>query len=328
MPPQKPEEGDGVWRWNKDSFESKKDLIVFKKSTRSPLINSDGTQAQWNLYTKTYLNDKLIDGNIPRDLFEGFLNRNGSETLKKLKIPFDFPKPVELVSYIAKIIRARGDDIILDFFSGSSTTAHAVMALNFQFQYQLRFIMVQIPEPCDFKSEAYKEGYKTIADIGKERIRRAGRLLKSESATSAPNIDVGFRVLKVDSSNLKDVYYRPDAVGQGDLLSQKDNIREDRTPEDLLFHVMLDWGVDLGLPTISEVIAGKKVFFVDGNALAACFDTDISEELVTALAKRRLHDLPLLKVVFRDAGYASDSAKINVEQIFKLLSPTTELRTL
>lgn len=191
-----------------------------------------------------------------------------------------------------------------------------------------RFIMIQIPESCDTQSEAYQAGFPNICEISKERIRRAGKKLASETATTAPNLDVGFRVLKVDTSNLRDIHYTPDKIDQSSLLGLSNNIIDDRTPEDLLFQVMLDWGVDLGLPISSEMITGKKVFFVDGNALAACFDTDISEELVTALAKRRLHDLPLLKVVFRDAGYASDSAKINVEQIFKLLSPTTELRTL
>ena len=188
--------------------------------------------------------------------------------------------------------------------------------------------MVQLPEACDINSDAYKRGFKFISDIGKERIRLAGKKIMMENATNAAGLDIGFRVLNVDTSNFEDVYAEPDKVEPAKLGLTIDNIKQGRTAEDLLFQVMLDWGVDLGLPISSEMIAGKKVFFVDGNALAACFDTDISEELVTALAKRRLHDLPLLKVVFRDAGYASDSAKINVEQIFKLLSPTPELRTL
>lgn len=227
-----------------------------------------------------------------------------------------------------------------------------------------RFIMVQLPEVCDEKSEAYKAGYKTIAEIGKERIRRAGLKIKDElgrmkdekkqdsSSFSFPpsSLDIGFRVLKIDSSNMKDVYYTPDAVQQTHLFDQVDNIREDRTAEDLLFQVLLDWGVDLTLPITQETIKIKdegeklkdeerresssfipqpssfkeyQVFFVDDNALAACFDTDINEAFVKELAARHP-----LRVVFRDAGFVSDSVKINIEQIFKLISPTTEIKTL
>jgi len=183
--------------------------------------------------------------------------------------------------------------------------------------------MVQLPETCEEASEAAKAGYKTIADISKERIRRAGAKIKAENATNAPNLDIGFRVFKIDTSNMKDVYYAPDAVKQSDLVAHADNIKEDRTPEDLLFQVLVDWGVDLALPIAKETIAGKTVFFVDGNALAACFDASISEEVVKELAKRKP-----LRAVFRDSSYGTDRVKINVEQIFKLLSPTTEIKSL
>jgi hypothetical protein len=146
---------------------------------------------------------------------------------------------------------------------------------------------VQIPEGCEEDGAAYKAGLRTIADIAKERIRRAGAKIKAESAITAPDLDVGFRVLKIDTSNMKDVYYAPDAIKQADLLAHLDNIREDRTPEDLLFQVLVDWGVDLALPIATESLAGKTVFFVDGNALAACFDTDINEDLVKELARRK-----------------------------------------
>ncbi len=228
----------------------------------------------------------------------------------------------------------------IDFFSGSATTAHAIMALNAEDNGKRKFIMVQLPEACDEKSEAYKAGYQTIAEIGKERIRRAGQKIKQvgealastgtereesveAKASPTPTIDIGFRVLKIDSSNMKDVYYTPDAVQQGDLADQIDNIREGRSAEDLLFQVLLDWGVDLTLPITQETIAGLTVLFVDGNALAACFDTDINEAFVKELAARHP-----LRVVFRDAGFASDSVKINIEQIFKLLSPTTDIKTI
>ncbi|MGD0001072.1 MAG: site-specific DNA-methyltransferase, partial [Bryobacteraceae bacterium] len=215
------------------------------------------------------------------------------------------------------------DHIVMDFFSGSGTAAHAVMDLNAEDHGNRRHIMVQLAEACDPDSDAFAAGYRTIADLGKERIRRAGAKLKAESALTNPGLDTGFRVLKIDTSNMKDVYYTPDAIKQADLLAHLDNIREDRTPEDLLFQVLVDWGVDLALPIATETLAGKTVFFVDGTALAACFDADITEDLVKELAKRKP-----LRAVFQDSSYSSDSVKINVEQIFKLLSPTTEIKSI
>lgn len=235
---------------------------------------------------------------------------------------FETPKPVRLVKRILHL-STEANSIVLDFFAGSTTTAHAVMQLNAEDGGKRRHIMIQLPEPCDENSEAFKAGYKTIAEIGKERIRRAGKKIKAENALTAPDLDIGFRALKIDSSNMKDVYYAPDAVKQSDLLGQVDNVREDRTPEDLLFQVLLDWGVDLALPITQETIASKQVFFVDGNALAACFETGINEEFVKALAARHP-----LRAVFRDAGFGSDSVKINIEQIFKLISPTTEVKAI
>jgi len=198
------------------------------------------------------------------------------------------------------------------------------MSLNAEDSGRRKFVMVQLPEACDEKSEALNVGYKTIADICKERIRRAGKKIKSqhESAKNS-TIDVGLRVLKIDSSNMKEVFYTPDAGSQDPLSDQVNNIREDRTAEGLLFQVLLDWGVDLALPITQETIADKTVYFVDGNALAACFDEGVSEDFVKLLAKREP-----LRVVFRDAGFATDSVKINVEQIFKLMSPGTEVKTI
>jgi adenine-specific DNA-methyltransferase len=199
------------------------------------------------------------------------------------------------------------------------------MALNAEDGGKRRVIMVQLPETCDEKSEAFKAGYLTIAEIGKERIRRAGQKIKQDNADKPDidQLDIGFRVLKVDSSNMNDIYYSPDALKQGNLFNFVDNIREDRTEEDLLFQVLLDWGVDLSLPITRETIAGNSVLFVDDNALAACFDKQggITEDFVKQLAARSP-----LRTVFRDAGFASDSVKINVEQIFKLLSPSTEIK--
>jgi len=269
---------------------------------------------------------------------DGVFTRNGTSDIDVLFgfRAMDFPKPLKLIKQLIEQ-SINKDDLVLDFFSGSATTAHAVMQLNSEDGGKRKFIMVQLPEACDEKSEAYKAGYQTIAEISKERIRRAGQKIKqvgealastveakaSPTSSTLSTIDIGFRVLKIDSSNMKDVYYTPDAVQQIDLVDHVDNIRADRTAEDLLFQVLLDWGVDLTLPIAQETIAGFTVLFVDGNALAACFDADINEGFIKELAARHP-----LRAVFRDAGFASDSVKINIEQIFKLLSPNTEIKTL
>jgi adenine-specific DNA-methyltransferase len=259
----------------------------------------------------------------------------GTKELAKLfsgtQSPFPNPKPMRLIQR-ASAIGSSKDGIVLDFFAGSGTTAHAAWQQNAIDAGCRRFILVQLAEGLD---PARKEDRATveccdlikkprnIAEITKERLRQAGALVAKENATIAPNLDIGFRVLKIDTSNMKDVYYAPDAVKQDDLVAHTDNIKPDRTPEDLLFQVLVDWGVDLSLPIEQQTIAGKTVFFVDGNALAACFDPQIGEDLVKELAKRKP-----LRAVFRDSSYASDSTKINVEQIFKLLSPETEVKSL
>lgn len=260
---------------------------------------------------------------IGKDLY----TRNGTADIEALfgQRVMDFPKPVGLLEELIQQAATDKACIVLDFFSGSATTAHAVMSLNALDGGLRRFVMVQLPESCDDKSAAINAGYKTIADIGKERIRRAGNRVKQDNAgkPGIDKLDVGFRVFKIDSSNMKEVFYTPDAVSQDQLFDHVNNIREDRTPEDLLFQVLLDWGVDLALPIAKETIEGKTVYFVDGNALAACFDEGVSEDFVKLLAKREP-----LRVVFRDAGFATDSVKINVEQIFKLMSPSTEVKTI
>jgi adenine-specific DNA-methyltransferase len=286
-------------------------------------------------------------------------NQDAKKELKALlqgvEAYFDTPKPVKLIKRILQIACKKDKDaVILDFFAGSSTTAHSVLELNAEDDGKRKFILVQLPEKTG------DSNYPTVADIGKERIRRAGRKILDKmeevevgavgaalaatetgsgvggkvaakaAPTSAPTLakprlDIGFRVLKIDSSNMNDVYYTPDALKQGDLFNFVDNVREDRNEEDLLFQVLLDWGVDLSLPITRETIAGNSVLFVDGNALAACFDKNggVTEDFVKQLAARSP-----LRAVFRDAGFASDSVKINVEQIFKLLSPGTEIKTL
>lgn len=270
-------------------------------------------------------------------------NHEANNTMKTLGLGglFNNPKPVRLLQQILRLCTAReSNDLVLDFFSGSATTAHAVMQLNAEDGGSRRYIMVQLPEACDEKSAAFKAGYSTIAEIGKERIRRAGAKIRAELeaqlegelpgsdkhqkiTAKLANLDTGFRVLKVDSSNMADVYYKPDEVTQDGLGLQVENIKPDRSPEDLLFQVLLDWGVDLALPIEQETIAGKTVFFVDNNALAACFDTGLNEDFVKELAKREP-----LRAVFRDASFASDATKINIGQIFKAISPHTELKSI
>ena len=263
---------------------------------------------------------------------EGLFTRDGTADIGELfgARVFTFPKPVRLLASLIEQ-STTDDDIILDFFAGSGTTAHAVMDQNVADNCRRQSIVVQLPETLDPTDRDQKTASdfcdrigkpRTIAELTKERIRRAGAKIKKESLL-AQNLDVGFRVLKVDSSNMQDIYYRPDEVRQEGLLDAVDNIRPDRTAEDLLFHVLIDWGVDLTLPVRREPFEGKTVYFVDGDALAACFERDVTEELVKEIAARRP-----LRAVFRDSGFVSDAVKINAEQIFKLLSPVTEVKVI
>ena len=228
---------------------------------------------------------------------------------------FDFPKPTDYLKLIVQQGAADGG-IVLDFFSGSATTAHAVMQLNAEDGGHRKFIMVQLPEKCDEASEAYKAGYKTICEIGKERIRRAGDKIKSESPMTTQDLDVGFRVLKLDDTNMKDVYYAPDDYDQGMLAGLESNIKDDRTDLDLLFGCLIDWGLPLSLPYSSEQIDGCTVHTYNDGELIACFDTNIPESVVRGIAKRKP-----LRAVFRDSGFASSPEKINVFEIFKLYMP-------
>ena len=227
-------------------------------------------------------------------------------------------KPVELLQRVLQLASHPNDgDIVLDFFSGSATTAHAVLKQNAEDGGDRRFVGVQIDEPLPTPEPEMA----SILQMGLRRIRNVAAELRAQPEGS--KMDLGFRVLKIDSSNMADVFYAPDAVNQGALEGFTDNIKPDRTAEDLLFQVMLDWGVDLALPITRQTIQGREVLFVDGNALAACFDAGgrIDEAFVKELATHKP-----LRAVFRDAGFADSAAKINVEQIFKLLSPATEVK--
>lgn len=235
---------------------------------------------------------------------------------------FDYSKPLLLLFNLVKSI-TNTEDIIIDFFSGSATTAHAVMQLNAEDGGKRKYIMVQLPEKCDEKSEAFKAGYDNICEIGKERIRRAGKKIKEENPLTTQDLDIGFRVLKLDSSNMKDVYYKPEDYSQGFLESLENNIKVDRTPLDLLFQVMLELGKPLSARIEEKDIAGKHVFVVDGNDLIACFDSDITEDVVKTIAQ-----LKPLYAVFRDSGLSSDSVGANFDQIFATYSPNTTRKVL
>lgn len=279
---------------------------------------------------KRFLTELKFDGMAPQSImfykYVGHSQEGAKEVTALLEAgAFDGPKPIRLLRRLLTLANTDENSIILDFFSGSATTAHAVMQLNAEDGGNRQFIMVQLPEVCDEKSEAFKAGYATIAEIGKERIRRAGKKILEGECNPGWNKDIGFRVLKVDSSCMEDVYYTPDQTDQKQLSLFTDNIKADRRdkPEDLLYQVLIDWGVELHLPIRPEAIQGKKVFFVDEDSLAACFDSGINEAFIQELAKRKP-----LRVVFRDAGFASDAARINAEQIFRQLSPHTEVKVL
>lgn len=237
---------------------------------------------------------------------------------------FDFPKPVDLLRRVV-LIATSDDSVVMDFFSGSSTTAHAVMQLNAEDGGKRKFIMVQFPEETDEKSEAYKAGYKNISEIGKERIRRAGEKIKEENKDKdgINNLDVGFRVLKVDSTNMKDVFYSANETTQDSLDDMVSNIKEDRTDLDLLYGVLLDWGLPLSLKHEMEEINGATVHTVDQGSLVACFADQVPETVIREIAKRQP-----LRVVFRDSSFASSPEKINVKEIFKLLAPNTSVRVI
>ena len=272
---------------------------------------------------KRFLTDLKHDGMAPTSIMffkEVGHSQEGSQEVARLLNGgyFSGPKPQRLMNRLLTLANTDNNDIILDFFSGSGSLGHAVIQMNAEKNSKRKFIMVQLPEPCDEKSEAYKAGYKNICEIGKERIRRAGKKIKEENPLNTQNLDTGFRVLKLDSTNMKDVYYNPHDVQMSILDQLESNIKEDRTPEDLLFQVMLDLGVLLSSKIEESTIAGKKVFNVADNFLIACFDEDVSDETITAVAKLR----PAY-FVMRDSSMKNDSVATNFDQIFATYSPDT-----
>lgn len=322
---------DWAWRWSKELFEFgfKNGFIVIKDY-----------ESYSRIYTKTYQNCRIVKKGNSFQLeymertkaistLEFIENEYSNDNSKKNMTQvfdaavFDYSKPVELLRTITSYATSTSD-LVLDFFSGSATTAHAVMKLNAEDGGHRKFIMVQLPEKTDEKSEAYKAGYKNICEIGKERIRRAGRKIKEDAGLTAPaDLDIGFRCLRLDSSNMENVYYTPEEISQQDMFSLVDNVKPDRTPEDLLFQVMLDLGVLLSSPIEVKEIADKKVFNVAEGFLLACFDHDVTDETVKAIAQMKPY-----YAVFRDSSMANDSVATNFDQIFETYSPETVRKVL
>ncbi len=383
-----PEKTDGCWRWSVEryNYEKKKGSLVFVESNNGVLLDSEKKKSKWNVYSKIWLSDREEEGQTPTNFIQQFENRHSAKELKDLGLEFDFAKPVGLIKYLLGILGKTPNRIILDFFSGSATTAHAVMQLNAEDGGHRKFIMVQIPEECEEGSEAAKAGYNNICEIGEERIRRAGKNIKTslrneienahkrieaidkqldeletkakekskegqipglegdnlnkkeqekkqallqekeelsskieEKTSILEKLDIGFRVLKLDSSNMEDVYYRPSELKQENLPGLADNVKADRTAEDLLFQVMLEKDIPLSSRIETETVAGMTIFNVADGYLLACFDTGVTDEVVTAIAKKQP-----VHAVFRDAGMATDSTAINFEQIFATYSPDTK----
>lgn len=307
------------WRWNQETFNKNnaENRVVFKETKTSPLLDLKGNKSKWNIYTKLYLHERLDAGMRPITFIDKYTNSEASKELLKMGIPFDFSKPRKLIQYLIKICENDKNSIIMDFFSGSATTAHAVMQLNSEDNGNRKYILVQLPENTNMNFKAKEQKYDTICDIGEERIRRAGKKIKEE--TNA-NIDYGFRVYKVDSSNMKDIYYVPTDLKQSQLNMFESNIKEDRTTEDLLTQVILDLGLTLDLSIEEKKILNNKVYFVEKNSLVACFDDEIDINIVDEICKCNP-----LKIVFKESSFKTDSDKINIFERIKKLSSESEV---
>ena len=316
-----------IYRFIRPSFDEalEQGFVTFKKTNTGPLCLASGEQAHWNIYIKKYLGDAMGAPStlIPKDMVS--IYNVGTQCVQDIfnnKRVFENVKPVDIIQYFTQMLSNK-DDLILDFFSGSATTAHAVMKLNAEDGGKRKFIMVQLPEVTDEKSEARKAGYETICQIGEERIRRAGKKVKEEAGLEGQDLDIGFRVLKLDSSNMEDVFYTPEDFDASQITGLVDNVKPDRTPLDLLFQVLPELNIELSAKIEEKEVNGKKVFFVDGGYLIATFDTEVNESTVTEVAKMKPQYF-----VMRDASAANDNVLDNFEQIFRHYSPDTIRRIL
>lgn len=308
---------EGRWRWKKETMAQNIEagLVEFKKQ--------DG---RWVAYEKVLEpNEGENKTKLYTTIIDDISNSSGVSLIKSLfnQELFSYPKPVELIKRSMQLGNVGNDDIVMDFFSGSSTTAHAVMQLNAEDGGNRKFIMVQLPEKTDEKSEAYKAGYKNICEIGKERIRRAGRKIKEENPLTTQDLDVGFRVFKLDTSNMKDVYYSPAEYNQNLLSELESNVKSDRNDLDLLFGCLLNWGLPLSLPYSSEEIEGYTIHNYNDGDLVACFNENVPDNVIEEIAKKNP-----LRAVFRDSSFVNTPSKVNVEAIFKLMSPDTEIKVI
>ena len=304
----------GYWRYSKETMQAKYDQGLIVRTTNGLQQKYYLEQAKLSRRTvTTWWDDNFLTSSATKQL----IDLMGTKT-------FDNPKNVNLLLRCLKMItKYDKDSLILDFFSGSATTAHAVMQLNSEDGGNRKFIMVQLPERTDEKSEAFKAGYKNICEIGKERIRRAGKKIKEESPLTTQDLDTGFRVLKLDSTNMQDIYYSPKDISQADLFSQVDNVKPDRTGEDLLFQVMLELGATLDSKIETTTVAGKTIYNVAEGYLVACFDPDVTDDVVKAIAQ-----MQPAYAVLRDTSMKDDSTATNFEQIFKTYSPDTVTKIL
>ena len=316
--PKKSDGREGRWMWGKQKCINDSDRLVAR------LIKNRG---EYDIFVKDYLDrgDNIRTRKLKTVWIDKTLNNQVGTQEVKAVLGGDYMSFPKSTKYIKTIIQisSKQDSLILDFFSGSATTAHAVMQLNAEDGGNRKFIMVQLPELTDEKSEAYKAGYKTICEIGKERIRRAGCKIKEESPLTTQNLDTGFRVLKLDSTNMEDIYYAPGDINQANLFSLVDNVKPDRTSEDLLFQVMLELGATLDSKIEHSLIDGKTVWNVADGYIVACFDKDVTDDVVKAIAKMQPQ-----YAVLRDTSMANDSTATNFEQIFKTYSPNTTTKIL
>lgn len=314
-----------IYRFVRERFEQAKEegLVTFKRTKTGPLVDQNGDQAHWNIYIKKYLGDAMGAPStlIPKEAVS--IYNAGTQCVQELfdgKRVFENVKPVNVIQYFINMA-AKDGDIVMDFFSGSATTAHAVMQTEADKNIDLHYILVQIPQECDKKSEAYKAGYKTICEIGKERIRRAAEKIKRENGCE--NRDFGFRVLRLDESNMEDVYYMPEEYTQEMLCGLETNIKPDRTDLDLLFACLTEWGLLLSKPYSSEKIGGYTVHYYDGKELAACFNENISETVIRKIAGQHPR-----RAVFCDASFSDSAAKINMSELFRTISPETQIKVI
>ncbi len=316
-----PKVSDGVWRWSYDKYieEKNKGNIEFKETTNGVLVDENGKPSKWNVYTKIWLKDRQDEGQIPSDIITRYENRHSSKELTSLEIPFDFAKPIGLIKYLIYILQQDKDSIIMDFFSGSATTAHATMQLNSEDKGKRKFIMVQLPENINEKSDAFKAGYKNICEIGKERIRRAGDKIIEENKDKVgiDDLDIGFKVFKLDTSNIKPWNPKYDNVEMS-LEDVIDNFLPGRTEEDVVYEIMLKYGIDLTYPIEVREVSGKKVFSIGFGALIICLDDEITLEVVNGIVDLRNELTPeTTRVVFKDNGFKTDSVKTNTIEILK-----------